>query len=221
MEVRVHVLKSHGREIQDPLGVTDRLATTNNILYDNTKTCILYFIWQFRECCLSLKHSKNNLPSSSIPLGYFNSSADLRAFVHFLWCDSGSVKECWSQIVAVTPARNNKSAHRAGPCAPCFGGCHIPPILIYWKAHSMWASVGTLGLAPADGRVHQNSLNLCSCVRDDHSCQTSWPGEIVSSVEVHAELWKHHTQRLIATAYSCRYQYSLEAHRLLYRFNFF
>ena len=100
MEVRVHVLKSHGREIQDPLGVTDRLATTNNILYDNTKTCILYFIWQFRECCLSLKHSKNNLPSSSIPLGYFNSSVDLRAFVHFLWCDSGSVKECWSQIVA-------------------------------------------------------------------------------------------------------------------------
>lgn len=155
--------------------MTDRLATTN-ILYDstwviNTNTCILYFTWQFRECCLSLNYSKNNLPSSSIHLGHFNSSADLRAFVHFLWCNSASVTECW-----IPNCLNNKSACRAGPCVPYFGGCHIPPILIHWytditntdimKAHSMWASVGTLALAPADGRIHWNSLNLCSCVRD-------------------------------------------------------
>lgn len=48
-EAKVRPPKSHGRGIQDPLGMADRLVTTRNILYDsawviNAKACIFYFL---------------------------------------------------------------------------------------------------------------------------------------------------------------------------------
>lgn len=55
------------------------------------------------------------------------------------------------KIKVVALAFNNKSALRAGPWAPCFRGSHIPKHQ-YTDRHSVWASSGTLGLGPANGR---------------------------------------------------------------------